>query len=694
MSFSLKTLAFTLVLSQCIQASSPYTIEMAERIDALVEKKLKTKGLTSNKIASEEQFLRRSSLGIIGRVPSVEETGDFLKNPESGKKNRLIDQLLDHPGYVSHQTNWMSDVLRAKSKQRNPLSTSGQVYIDWIKESFSKNLPYDKFVYTMLASKGDLWDETAENNGALGYYMRDYRMVQDNVSNTMQVFLGTRMACAQCHDHPFDKWTQKNFFELSAYMNGLNYNNKEKGKVVNTAMKMSGTDGKERENRNLKRTLSYSLTPGIHGDGNGHIRLPHDYQYKDGKPGEVIKAAVPFGEAETLSYENMRKSKKPEDQEKMLMKLKKSKGAFTPLYKDNNSREVFAKWLTSKDNPRFAKTLANRLWKRVMGMGLIEPVDDIREHTMASDPELLTLLESIVKDLDFNIKEVYRVLYYTDTYKRASQGQDVTYSTEMAWSGPLMKRLSAEQIWDSLMTLRSDKVDENHIPDTQGYFEMYSNLSSLDSKELSDKIVEAAEKTKKGKKVNYKTVFNSSSSMSMMASMAPKKQKTKLDLNAELGPKPKDKEKVKAWFAKRNKLKEQYVREMSLKKVDSDKNYFRASELSMPARSGHFLFQLGQSTKESIEGANDEANVPQVLTLMNGLEAIIYGNDYSGIRKELLKADTPEEKIDILFEGTLTRKASDEEMTQMLALVEESPKTAYQDILWVLVNTHEFKFIQ
>jgi len=125
MSFSLKTLAFTLVLSQCIQASSPYTVEMAEKIDALVEKKLKTKGLTANEIASEEQFLRRTSLGIIGRVPSVEETGNFLKNPESGKKNRLIDQLLDHPGYVSHQTNWMSDVLRAKSRQRNPLCTSG-----------------------------------------------------------------------------------------------------------------------------------------------------------------------------------------------------------------------------------------------------------------------------------------------------------------------------------------------------------------------------------------------------------------------------------------------------------------------------------------------------------------------------------------------------------------------------------------
>jgi hypothetical protein len=168
----------------------------------------------------------------------------------------------------------------------------------------------------------------------------------------------------------------------------------------------------------------------------------------------------------------------------------------------------------------------------------------------------------------------------------------------------------------------------------------------------------------------------------------------KAKLEKEIGPKPKDKTKAKEWFQKREAAKKQYTQMVNKYKVDMDPKYFRASEMQMPARPGHFLYQLGQSTKQSIEGATDEANIPQVLTLMNGLEPLIYGNELSGIRKDLAAQTSPEEKIDTIFKGTLTRKATPEERQDMLAFVEDSPKTAYQDILWVLVNTHEFKFIQ
>lgn len=699
MTSSLQTLLCFVLFYSMANAAHPKLYDNVQKIDALVEKKLKELKLKPNAIANDSHFLRRASLGIIGRVPTVEEADQFLHNPESGKKERLIDQLLNHPGYASHQTNWMSDIVRAQSRVGNPVFNSGQVFIDWIKECFSQNMPYDEFVYEMLASNGDLWEK---GNAAVGYYMRDYRMPQDNLSNTMQVFLGTRMQCAQCHDHPFDKWTQKNFYEINAFINGIDYQNREVNQTIRKATQLAGVSGKERANRDIQRTLSFAMTPGLYGPGNGHTRLPWDYQYKDHKPGEVILAKTPFGPEIDLNYHEIN-SKRKLSEDKVLQQLKKGKGRFQPLYKDNDSRSKFAEWVTSSENPRFAKVIANRLWKRVMGMGLIEPVDDIRESTIASDPELLSFLENMMVEYDFDLKEFYRTLYYTETFSRNSQKEDVAYSTEMGFPGPLMKRLSAEQIWDSLMALRSDKVDENHIQPTEGRYPVYYALKDKSPEEIAKEIENSKNQSNKKGKTNLakylgQKSMNSMSSMTMMTSTTKNPKQMAKDykdrLEKEIGPKPKDKAELKAWFQKREDAKKEYVATISKYKVDLDPNYFRASEMQMPARPGHFLYQLGQSTKQSIEGSTDEANIPQVLTLMNGLEPLIYGNEFSGIRKDLANRETPEEKIDTIFKGTLTRKATPEERQDMLAFVEESPKTAYQDILWVLVNTHEFKFIQ
>lgn len=699
MTLCFRTLLCLIFCYGMAQAAHPKLYENAQKIDQLVEKRLSELNLQPNSIANDSHFLRRSSLGIIGRVPTVEEADRFLHNPESGKKERLIDQLLDHPGYASHQTNWMSDIIRARSRGNNPVFDSGQVFIDWIKECFSDNKPYDEFVYEMLASSGDLWEK---GNAPVGYYMRDYRMPQDNLSNTMQVFLGTRMQCAQCHDHPFDKWTQKNFYEINAFINGIDYQNRETNRTIREATKMAGVSGKERANRDIQRTLNFAMTPGLYGPGNGHTRLPWDYQYKDHKPGEIILAKTPFGPDINLDYHEVN-SKRKYSEEKVLQQLKKGKGRFQPIYKDNDSRTKFAEWVTSPENPRFAKVIANRLWKRVMGMGLIEPVDDIRERTMASDPELMSFLENMMVEYEFNLKEFYRTLYYTKTFSRNSQKEDVAYTTEMGFPGPLMKRLSAEQIWDSLMALRSDKVDENLIKPTEGRYPVYYALQGKSAEEIAKEIEKSKTQTDKKGKVNLSKYLGqknmgSMSSMSMMAQKTqnPKQmaKEYKAKLEKEIGPKPKDKTELKAWYAKHEAAKKEYSTMVAKYKVDLDPNYFRASEMRMPARPGHFLYQLGQSTKQSIEGSTDEANIPQVLTLMNGLEPLIYGNEFSGIRKDLESKATPEEKIDTIFKGTLTRKATPEERQDMLAFVEDSPKTAYQDILWVLVNTHEFKFIQ
>ena len=174
--------------------------QVSEKIDELVEANYKAKKIEPNAPVSDEVFVRRAYLDIIGRIPSMEEARAFLESGEAGKRTKLIDTLLGSEGYVSHWYNWWADILRVQTGLRDE---AGTAYAEWVKDSLRKNVPYDQFVKTLVTAEGFVWD-----NGAVGYYLRDAGMPLDNMSNTAQIFLGTRLVCAQCHNHPFDRWTQ------------------------------------------------------------------------------------------------------------------------------------------------------------------------------------------------------------------------------------------------------------------------------------------------------------------------------------------------------------------------------------------------------------------------------------------------------------------------------------------------------
>ena len=209
------------------------------------------------------------------------------------------------------------------------------------------NKPYDAWVREMLTAEGKIWD-----NPAAGYMLRDAGMPLDSVNNTVRVFLGTQIGCAQCHDHPFDRWTQCEFYQIAAYTSGTRtragYGGKGKGgnpvqRIQQELIKQGGP--MPNAPLQLVRANTYAVS-----DTRAPLKLPHDYQYEDARPGDVVSPKPIFG-------------------------------AEAPVASGISSRAVFAQWLTSKENPRFAKAIANRLWKRALGVGLIEPVDDIRDNS-------------------------------------------------------------------------------------------------------------------------------------------------------------------------------------------------------------------------------------------------------------------------------------------------------------------------
>ncbi|MGA0408221.1 MAG: DUF1549 domain-containing protein, partial [Limisphaerales bacterium] len=171
----------------------------ADQIDAFVDEKLDQSGTTPMAQASDHVLLRRLYLDLVGRIPTLDEIAHFEFREPDFRWEETVDALLDSRGHVSHEYNFWADLLRVQSRMRN---LPGAPYIAWLKEALADNLPYDEFVRHLISAEGYLWED-----GATGFYFRDAGMELDHMANTFQVFLGTQVVCAQCHDHPYDAWT-------------------------------------------------------------------------------------------------------------------------------------------------------------------------------------------------------------------------------------------------------------------------------------------------------------------------------------------------------------------------------------------------------------------------------------------------------------------------------------------------------
>ncbi|MBT8045392.1 MAG: DUF1549 and DUF1553 domain-containing protein, partial [Verrucomicrobiae bacterium] len=355
----------------------------SNQIDQLVATYLQNKKIKANPIIDDATFVRRAYISISGRIPTADEARSFLQDSRSGKRRLLIDSLIQSKGYESRMFNFYADLLRLKTNHEK----YGLGWHVWIRNAVEQNMPYDQFVHAMISSKG-----MANENPAVGYYLRDRGMLLDNISNTAQVFLGSQIGCAQCHDHPFDDVTQRQYYEFAAFAGGTEY----KSQAANTmlrqmtlhTLKQSGTRLTDRRNpkkRNKNRNMARKLTRdyaslfrdfrrnAISDNPAQKLKLPHDYQYNDGKPGEVIAPKTFFGEP--VSNIN------PEDR-----------------------RRVFADWITSPKNPYFTKVIVNRLWAEVFGRGIVEPLDDWSETTTVSHPELIDYLCQVMIAIDYDVK--------------------------------------------------------------------------------------------------------------------------------------------------------------------------------------------------------------------------------------------------------------------------------------------------
>ena len=675
--------------------------EISQKIDALVEEGYKAHKITPNQPTTDEAFVRRAYLDIIGRIPSMEEAREFLDSAEAGKRTKLIDKLIDSEGYVSHWYNWWADILRVQSNMGgNDNREAGQAYAHWVKDSLRNNKPYDQFVRELVTAEGYIWD-----NGAVGYYIRDAGMPLDNMSNTVQIFLGTRLACAQCHNHPFDKWTQEDYYKMAAFTYNVDTDavaSKEMKDDMNAAYdKIAKEGGKrgeaERKKQSMRKVIDGILEPmkaGVSDDSPKDLKLPADFKYDAKKAGMAV-------EAHTIPL------------------TKEDKGA---AGSQREQRAAYAAWITSPQNPRFSTVIANRLWKRVMGMGLIEPMDDFKDDTSASNPALMKYLSQQVISGKYDLKKILRAMYNTRTYQRQVTTTDVTEDKPYYFPGPVLRRMTAEQIWDSVTTLVIPSPDMRLRGQAyRGALEQLRKEAEALGKVKSSDLVSVARK-----------YADEDFQLELKASVAREKLNKARDAKDNKAVAAAQKELNEANDARDNigaKAREEVLKLASgsqkgafvttIKPIgsmmDKDKDhkdapvidsatasqwngygdeFFRASELPSPAPGGHFLREFGQSNREIIENSTTEATVSQALSLMNGPTFDKLMMDNTQLIQRFRGASNDEGRTNAIFMSLFARKPSDTERAIVAETVEEFGKDGWKHVIWALLNTREFVFVQ
>jgi hypothetical protein len=559
----------------------------------------------------------------------------------------------------------------------------------WIKEALAQNKPYDDLVKELLVAEGPAY---ARGNGATGYHLRDLAMPEDDMANTMRLFLGTRMECAQCHNHPFDKWKQKEFYELVAFNGGMQYRTGFEQSAAaqglrDAARELMAAHGQRAQQ--AMRQLVQTATLGITGSGTGFVRLPDNYQYGDGKPNEPVEAGTPFGVAVDLDLPS------PRPGARQSRRAPRRAGP-APVGQPAQTRAAFADWLASKDNPRFATVIVNRLWQRTFGRALIEPLDDLRDDTQASHPELLAYLEQLIVAFDFDLRAFEETLLRTKLFQRQAYAGEA--DDDFAFQGPRLRRMSAEQVWDSLLTLVVPDLDGTLRPSgarAEEVYARYERLGSASPEELKRDIEAGILRQSDPQKFREMMRERAAAEMAERDAAVDDKLVAARPLFRELlAARRRGDESAETNITQQLRALGVPLAGERARRNRGDQTLARASDLPAPAPAGHLLREFGQSDRETIEAAHTAASVPQVLTLLNGfVDQRLLDNKNSVLRRTVDAEKDLAKKVALVFTTLLARAPTAAEVKAWRAEGKEV-EPMLRDLVWVLVNSHEFRFIR
>lgn len=346
-------------------------------------------------------FVRRAFLDLTGQVPTRQEAESFTADPDPAKREKLIDQLLERPAYADHWAMKWADLLRVEERI---LDTKGvAAFHGWIRQGVAEDRPLDVFAREVVSSLGSTYDNAPAN------FYRSLREPTQRAEAAAQVFLGTRLGCAKCHNHPFERWTQDEYYRFSAVFDRIGY----------TILENKRTD----ENDKLEFI------------GEQVLYLSNQPELKDPRTKKEPAPAL-LGEKADLPA-------------------------------DTNHLQSFADWMTKPEHPLFARVQVNRIWSHLMGTGLVDPIDDFRLTNPPSNPALLDALTTYFIQHGMKAKPLIRLICQSRAWQLSSTPLLSNADDALNYSHPILRRLPAEPLLDAIHQALDRTPKFSSYPDTK-----------------------------------------------------------------------------------------------------------------------------------------------------------------------------------------------------------------------------------
>jgi hypothetical protein len=607
-------------------------------IDKFILQRLETEKIQSSPICTDEEFARRIYVDICGIIPTSTQLKMFMADRSADKREKLIDNLLKSPRYAEAWSVMWSDLLREHSNSKPREGTEKGSYREWIRESLATNKPYDQFARELITAGGN-----PDENGAVNFYLRDEQNRVETANTVSTVFMGTRMACAQCHDHPFDKWTQQDFHSVMSFFGRVNV----VPDPVTTLLKLEG-DQKRLPDEAKKLLEPYfkqaheaeqqiklkasTLNSGDKADGGGAMGMAMGGQMEMamlGKGKNMLNEIDKGASKETAlaikkalqQHQSRQVMERPNGDYHMpadgdgAKKKGQNGGEIVPAIFPWDStkksegpgsrRKALADFVTG--SRQFASVQVNRLWAETMGHGIVDPIDDFREKNPPSHPELLDYLTDEFIKAKFDNQHILRLIFNSSTYQRSTIPTSSNRSDAALYSHMKLRRMTAEETFDSIL------VATGHDNGLEGM--------NINVRELAQK-----------------------------AKYIDKKQEVQ-------------------W----------------------------AADLPTPARTGTFMNLFNQPNREQTAVKRDDTgSISQALELMNG-RTINDAIKNSPMAATLLTTKaSPQQVIVELYLSTLSRQPSNAELNFLGSTMKGGTVTRewIDDTYWALLNSREFTFIK
>ncbi|MBI2804607.1 MAG: DUF1553 domain-containing protein [Planctomycetes bacterium] len=376
-----------------------YAFEEKTVVDRFTKKKWQELGIVPSNLSSDEVFVRRVYHDITGTLPTPKQVSAFLADKNPNKRDKLIDHLVETPEYSYYFANRWADVLRVRRGNQAVRAFGNFAFHNWIRESIANDKPYDQFAREILAAIGD------ESKAPPTVWFRDLRQPEQFVDDACQLFLGVRVACAQCHHHPYEKWSQDDYYGMAAFFGMI-------------GRKAAPNLGLVIQNQNQARQI-------IFNKGTGNV-----INKRTGKP--AIMRALDSDPVELSAGED--------------------------------PRHRLVDWMVDAKNPFFARAVANRYWAHFFGKGLVDPVDDMRVTNPPSNPELLDALAQELIKSKFSLKHLVKVMVKSRTYQLSALPNEFNKADKKSFARYYPRRMTAEVLYDAVSQVTASPATFAGLP--------------------------------------------------------------------------------------------------------------------------------------------------------------------------------------------------------------------------------------